>query len=108
LPTTWIGVTHDRTGDAAEMNRAGAAECDPAAELRAAQADHIAQDPQQGSVGIDVDDVCLAVDGEREWHARRVATALQTGRLVVFARKPRGTAAVAPAYQPAVSGREQS
>src|SRR5256885_9863328 len=52
--------------DAVQVDGAGAALCDAASELRASQAERVAQDPQERCVGGEVDAVALTVDGERE------------------------------------------
>ncbi len=51
--------------DAVDMDRAGPALRDPAAVLGAGQSDVLAQHPEQWGLGIDVELVLLAVDGER-------------------------------------------
>src|SRR5882724_3780289 len=49
---------------AVQVNGAGAALGDAAAEFGALHVEHVAQHPQQGHFGLDVDVVLLAVDGE--------------------------------------------
>src|SRR5258707_15614295 len=52
-------------GDAVDMHRAGAAERHAAAVLRAGQAEHVAQYPQERGVTVDVDRPIDAVDLDR-------------------------------------------
>ena len=54
----------ERIGDAVEMHRAGAAERQPAAELCAGHAEHVAQHPEERRVAVDIDGVCVSVDFE--------------------------------------------
>src|SRR5439155_26692752 len=50
------------------MHGARAAQRHAAAELRAGHAKHVAQDPEQRRVAIDIDAVCVAVDFDGEGH----------------------------------------
>ena len=73
LPTADTGVTQERIGCAVEMHGAGAALREPAAEMRIVEADVVAQRVEQRHVGIGIDGVRLAVDGQRKClgHGRR-------------------------------------
>jgi hypothetical protein len=65
LPTASLtGIAQERTGDAVDMHRAGAALRDAAAVFGAGQADVLADRPEQGRAVVDVDVVVLAVDVE--------------------------------------------
>src|SRR5271165_6913366 len=54
--------------DAVDMNSAGAAERHAAAELRAGQAQHVAQHPKERRVGVHIDGPIDAVDPNRDGH----------------------------------------
>ena len=68
VPTLSKAVMQERTGGAVEMHGAGAAERDPAAELCAGHAEHVAQHPEEWRVAIDIDAVCVPVDFNGEGH----------------------------------------
>ena len=55
-------------GDAVDMHGAGAAERHAAAELRAGQAEHVAQHPEEWRVAVNIDAVCVPVDFNGEGH----------------------------------------
>jgi hypothetical protein len=59
---------HDAGADrlAVDVDRAGAALGDPAAEFRAGQAELVAQHPEQRRIRLDVDLMAASVDRERE------------------------------------------
>lgn len=51
-------------------HRAGAAQCNPAAELGTGHTKHVTQDPEQWSIALDLDIVSRPVDSDSEWHRR--------------------------------------
>ena len=55
-------------GGPVEMHRAGATLRHSAAELRARQVEHVAEDPEQRHVGRHVDRIRLPADVQRVWH----------------------------------------
>jgi hypothetical protein len=62
LPTLSTGVTQERVAIPVQVDRAGAAEGQAAAELGAGHTQHIAQDPQQRGIAVDVDAMLSTVN----------------------------------------------
>jgi len=63
------------------MNRAGAAERHAAAEFGAGHAEHVAQDPEQRGVAVDINRPIDAVDLDRDCHGYpQGGTTLDGGR----------------------------
>ncbi|MNF73831.1 hypothetical protein D3C84_558450 [compost metagenome] len=79
------------------MHGAGAAERHAAAELGAGHAQHVAQDPKQRRVGVDVDAVLSAIDLQGEGH---IASQLfSSGRPPVVAGDPGLARAIRPPWE---------
>ena len=61
-------VIQERVGGPIDMHGARAAERHAASELRAGHTQHIAQDPEQRCIAVDIDVVRVPVDFDDEGH----------------------------------------